>query len=307
MVRQDAQGDSWVQFGDGITGARVPSGVGNVTAVWRSGAGSFGPLKPKTDPSLGSRLEGLSGAKLPGLVTGGAPRESGDHAREVAPGRLQSLGRLVSIDDFASEALGIGGVVRARADWDLIGGVPGIVVTILMTAGREGEADDVRATLAKYNRCRGPHRVPILVRMAAFEYVFLDAMVALDPRRRPADALLAIKAALGTNGEEANGVDGTGGLFDLAGRTLGENEYASRIEGVIQDVDGVVWTQVTAFGSLGISSDPTTLALPAMPAAAYAQACGGARSPVPSVQPRRQRSERQRAQSDGGGQPAGSM
>jgi hypothetical protein len=267
VVRQDAAGDSWVQFGDGVTGSRLPSGVDNVSAVWRVGAGSFGPMKPDTDPSLGARLDALKGVKLPALVTGGAPAETGDHAQKAAPGRLQSLDRLVSIDDFAAEALGIGGVVRARADWELIGGVPGIVVTILMAAGRDGEADAVRTTLAHFNRCRGPHRVPLVVRQAEFEYVYVDATVSLDPRRKQDAVLLAIKQALGVNGEEADGVDGTGGLFDLAGRELGENEYVTRIEGIIQDVPGVVWTSVTAFGSLGLASDPTKLVLPPEPRA----------------------------------------
>lgn len=267
VVRQDATGDSWVQFGDGITGARLPSGVDNVTAVWRVGAGAWGPMKPATDPALGGRLDGLKGVKLPDIVTGGAPREDAAHAREAAPGKLQSLGRLVSIDDFASEALGIGGVVRARAGWELIGGVPGIVVTILMAAGREHEADAVRATLAKYNRCRGPQRAPIMVRQAQFEYVFVDATVALDARFKQDDVLVAIRRALGVNGEEANGVDGAGGLFDLAGRALGQSEYASRIEGIIQDVEGVVWTEVTALGSLGVASDPLSLPLPSEPRA----------------------------------------
>jgi hypothetical protein len=265
VVREDPNGDSWVQFGDGATGARLPSGVDNVTAVWRVGAGAFGPLPPDTEPSLASRLDGLKGVKLPGIVTGGSPREPGGHAREAAPGRLQSLDRLVSIDDFVSEALGIGGVVRARADWELIGGVPGIVVTILMAAGRDGEANAARATLAHFNRCRGPQRVPVIVRQARFEYVFLDASVALDPRRKQADVLRDIKRALGLAGEEKSGVDGAGGLFDLGGRQLGQPEYVSRIEGIIQDVDGVAWTQVTAFGSLGTGADPARLALPAAP------------------------------------------
>ena len=56
-----------------------------------------------------------------------------------------------------------------------------------------------------------------------------------------------------------------GGLFDLAGRRLGEDEYSSRVEGVIQDVPGVAWTKVTAFGSLGPADDPTKLVLPAEP------------------------------------------
>ena len=48
IVREDAEGTSWVQFGDGKTGARLPSGAGNVVARYRTGIGAFGPLEEGT-------------------------------------------------------------------------------------------------------------------------------------------------------------------------------------------------------------------------------------------------------------------
>ena len=39
IVRQNEDGESIVTFGDGETGARLPSGVKNVTASYRFGAG----------------------------------------------------------------------------------------------------------------------------------------------------------------------------------------------------------------------------------------------------------------------------
>jgi hypothetical protein len=59
IVREDAEGASWVQFGDGETGARLPSGLNNVTALFRRGNGAHGPLKPGAAPSPGQRLDGL--------------------------------------------------------------------------------------------------------------------------------------------------------------------------------------------------------------------------------------------------------
>ena len=56
-------------------------------------------------------------------------------------------------------------------------------------------------------------------------------------------------------------------------RSLGQEEYASRIEGAVQNVAGVSWVEVTAFGPLGAVEDPSTLALPANPTFAATVAC----------------------------------
>lgn len=66
----------------------------------------------------------------------------------------------------------------------------------------------------------------------------------------------AIKEALGITGEEGNGVDGSRGLFGLGQRRFGQNEYATKIAGTIQNVEGVVWVKVTALGSLGEADAP---------------------------------------------------
>jgi len=56
------------------------------------------------------------------------------------------------------------------------------------------------------------------------------------------------------------------GLFGLRARRLGEPEYASRIEGRLQNVSGVLWCKVTALGLFAsAATDPRTLTLPASP------------------------------------------
>jgi hypothetical protein len=107
IVREDAKGESWVQFGDGKTGARLPSGVKNVVAHYRSGQGAFGALKTDTKVQPKGKLDRLDKVRLPGVASGGAQPESGDKARQAAPGKIQSLDRLVSLGDFESETLAI--------------------------------------------------------------------------------------------------------------------------------------------------------------------------------------------------------
>ncbi|QBI01738.1 hypothetical protein [Pseudoduganella albidiflava] len=263
IVREDAEGRSFVQFGDGQAGARLPSGLGNVMARYRSGAGARGPLKPDTKPTTAERPPGFDKVTLAGIVSGGADAEDAGKAREAAPGKVQSLGRLVSIRDYETETLGVPGVVTAAAAWDLHVGVPALILRVLLEAGREGEFAAVRATLARAQRCRGPDRFPLVVQQALLRYVFVDVGYARDPSWRQEDVEAALRAALGLAGDPA--AERTG-LFGLRARRLGEREYASRIEGRLQNVPGVLWCRVTALGRFPPNATgPEALPLPPAP------------------------------------------
>ena len=96
-----------MQFGDGETGARLPTGIGNVVALFRSGSGARGPVKLGSSPTAPERPVGFDKVTLAGIVSGGADPEDLDKAREAAPGKVQSLGRIVSIRDHETETLAI--------------------------------------------------------------------------------------------------------------------------------------------------------------------------------------------------------
>jgi hypothetical protein len=266
IVREDANGESWVQFGDNKTGAKLPSGIGNVTAQYRTGTGAFGPLKPNTTVQAAGKLDHLDKVWLPDEATGGSQAESGENAREAAPGKIQSLGRLVSLKDFETETLAIAGVSKVSAAWQLVDHSPAVVLMVLMESGREQEIDEVQGVLNTYNRCRGPQRFPILVHPGKVRYLYVNLTVGLDPTFRQELVTHALKIALGLVGAEGDGIDGSKGLMGVRSRQFAQKEYATRIEGVAQTVEGVVWTQVTALGlALGTDPDPVKLALPPEP------------------------------------------
>jgi hypothetical protein len=263
IVREDAEGRSFVQFGDGETGARLPSGLKNVAAIYRTGVGAHGPIKPNATPSTSERPPGFDKVTLAGIVSGGADAEDGAKAREAAPGKVQSLGRLVSVRDYETETIGVPGVVTAAAAWDLHAGVPAVILRVLLEAGREAEFSDVRATLAHAQRCHGPDRFPLVVQQARLRYTFVDVSYAHDPTYRSDDVESGLRAALGLAGRPD---DERTGLFGLHARRLGDREYASRIEGRLQNVPGVVWCKVTALGRFAAAvTDPATQPLPASP------------------------------------------
>ena len=262
IVREDAEGASWVQFGDGKTGARLPTGVGNVVARYRSGQGAYGGLKPDTKVNAGGRLERLDKIQLPGVVSGGAEPESGDNAREAAPGKVQSLGRMVSLRDYETETLAIPGVWRATAAWDIVDNVPSVVITILMETGREAELDEVRQVLNHSNRCRGPDRHPIIVIEGALHAVWIDAEFAVEASFREDLVLPEVQAALGVSGMEGEGIDGSQGLLAPGLRRFGDKEYATRVEATIQNVEGVLWSRVKGFGPASADEGETPPAVP---------------------------------------------
>jgi hypothetical protein len=254
IVREDSNGDSWVQFGDGKTGKQLPSGLKNVIAKYRTGIGAYGPLKPDTKVQASGRLDKLDKIHLPGIVTGGAKPESGENAREAAPGKIQSLDRLVSLQDFESETLAIPGVSKALAAWELVDNLPNVVITVLMETGRDLEFSEVAKILSHYNRCRGSQRFPIDVRKGDRKYVYIAANVAFNPTFRQELVSKAIHSALGITGEKD-------GLFSLKNRRFGQKEYANRIAGTIQNVEGVLWVEVTGFISLGTADEPAKINL----------------------------------------------
>jgi hypothetical protein len=262
VVREDAEGRAFVQFGDGTTGARLPSGLNNVVAVYRTGTGAHGPARPGSAPAAGERPPGFDKVALAGIVAGGAASEDAARARVTAPGKVQSLGRLVSIRDYETETLAVPGVVAAGAAWDLHAGVPAVLLRVLLAAGREAEFGAVRAALAHAQRCRGPDRFALVVEHAFPRHAFVDVRYARDPARSRADVEAAMRAALGLAGVAADERDG---VFGLYARRLGEPEYASRIEGRLQNVDGVLWCEVSALGLCAPGADQADAPLPAAP------------------------------------------
>lgn len=264
IVREDANGESWVQFGDGKTGARLPSGVQNVAAKYRTGVGANGALKEDTKVQADDTLNRLNKIWLPDQASGGNQPETGNHAKEAAPSKIQSLGRLVSLKDFETETLAIAGVAKVAAAWKLIDNVPAVVLTVLTKTGQAKEIEQVRSTLNHYNRCRGSQRFPIIVQAGALQFVYLDITVGIDPTFREEQVKQAIANALGVL--EDDDLDKPKGLFGLHQRQFSQKEYTTRIEGIVQNVEGVVWANVTAFGLMNINpTDPLKLTFPAEP------------------------------------------
>jgi hypothetical protein len=268
IVREDSDGNSVVQFGDGKTGARLSTGRSNVEAAYRIGIGAHGTLKAGSKPQATGKLTGLDKVYLPVDVSTGADAESSDNARIAAPEKLQSLGRLVSIADYEAETRALPNVLKANAQWAAPEGTPLIALTVLTQSGSTVDLDQIRDALSGFNRCRGPARHAFTVINGRKQFVHVDVLVGYDPSRLVEDIEREIKLAIGVQGDEANGIDGKDGLFGLNRRDFHQSVHTSEIIAAIQNVRGVEWVHLRgaktfAFASL-LQPDPMLIPLPSL-------------------------------------------
>ncbi len=115
LTRQDDAGATTVVFGDGVHGARLPSGTDNVRAIYRKGIGKGGNVAAGQLSQLATRPLGIKDVVNPLPATGGADPESRDQVRRNAPLAVLALDRLVSTQDHADFARTFAGVGKASA------------------------------------------------------------------------------------------------------------------------------------------------------------------------------------------------
>jgi hypothetical protein len=260
ILREDDAGNTWVQFGDGVNGAVLPSGINNVTAQYRTGNAANGWRQSGAKPQAMARVPNLSQVRLYDEVTQGTADEDSSHVRQTAPSRVEELGRIVSLSDFEYEALALPGVEKARAVWDTQSNVPLLKLTVLLSDDTPAQLKSVQGAMSRANADRGTDRFPVLVVGAELEYVRLSLTIGLLTGYQSDPVITAVKAALGVVPSDGSPAP-MGGLFSLDRRSLGQEEYSSRIEGTVQNVEGVAWVEVTGLGGLGTAEEPWTLLL----------------------------------------------
>jgi predicted phage baseplate assembly protein len=244
VTRRSDEGKTTAQFGDGITGARLPSGTENVTATYRVGLGLGGLVKANQISLLLTRSLGLKEVINPLPATGAADAETRDEARENAPFTVLTLDRIVSLQDFEDFARAYPGIGKAQATWLWQGEHKLIHITI---AGGDGRSISTVSALYKNlilslesARDPGPR-----VRVASFTPLFFNLQAKLLvtrgylPEKVRAAALAAILSA-----------------FSFPRRAFGQAVTKGEVYSVIQGVEGVDAVDVD---KLYLSSKPATL------------------------------------------------
>ena len=133
------EGVTQIYFGNGVEGARLPSGNNNVIANYRKGLGLDGLVKAKQLNLLLTRPLGLKDVVNPEASSGADDAEVLEDARTNAPLGLLTLGRAVSLSDYEDFSRAFAGVSKARAVAISQHGVPSVYISI---AGPNGAVLD---------------------------------------------------------------------------------------------------------------------------------------------------------------------
>jgi hypothetical protein len=225
-VRERDDGTTIVQFGDGRTGASVPTGRGNVAATYRVGAGVVGRVRQRTLTTALDCPPGLKDVTNPLAARGGADPETIDGARENAPTTVRTFGRAVSLLDFADLARASGEVAKAQAIWVWDGLDRAIHLTVAGQRGGTFADEDLRRIGAALALARDAN---YRLRLANFVPlpVLLGGTVEVDRRHVRPDVLAAVR-------------DAVIAALDFDTVALGTPIHLSDLYRVIQDVPGVL-------------------------------------------------------------------
>lgn len=191
----DDEGRITVCFGDGRTGARLPSGVNNVTATYRVGTGLAGRLAADVLTMPMTRPLGLRSVTNP-LPTGlAADPEPPTEVRANTPRTALTLDRVVSLRDVEDFARAVPGIAKARATWLWDGRRRFVHLTVAGSGGQEldtGALRDLRdAVLAA-----GDARLPLEVQAATVVPVHVSLSVVVDPDRQVPVVLRAVAGSV---------------------------------------------------------------------------------------------------------------
>jgi hypothetical protein len=228
VTRLADDGKVTVQFGDGITGARLPSGSENIVATYRVGTGLAGMVKAGQLSLLMTRPQGVKGATNPLPATGAADPEGLDDARQNAPFTVRTLDRIVSLQDYEDFARAFAGIGKAQAGllWD--GETRLVHVTVAAAhGGAVAEDTPLYQNLRQAMGESGDPGQPFQVASYQSRAFSVEAGILVDPRYVTEHVFAAVLTVL----EQT---------FSFEERAFGQPVTQSEVLAVIQGVAGVV-------------------------------------------------------------------
>jgi predicted phage baseplate assembly protein len=255
-VRIDDDARATVVFGDGESGARLPTGLENAHATYRSGIGPDGSVDAGSLTLLQTRPYGIKSVTNPIRASGAAAPEAIEEARTNAPLTVLTLDRIVSVQDFEDFARAFAGIGKARAEilWD--GESRFVHITVAAADGTEvaPDSDLARNLVAAIDLARDD--VPDVV-VETFRPLTFDvaARVLVDDAYEFDAVVELVRAAV----EEA---------FSFDTRTFAQPVTRAELIATIQGVEGVVASTLGAFHYTG-TPEEVAERLDAEPAAAF--------------------------------------
>lgn len=231
-IEVDEEDRATVMFGDGVLGA-IPAPGSIIKASYRVGGGSQGNVTPNTIqtiidvPDL-ARL----GAQVtnPGPATGGAERESIEHAVSHAPQVFRSRKRAVTAQDYEALALdfkGVGKVLAEGTSWN--------VVTLFVAPAGGGHVSDVlKANLLAYFEDKRPISTIIEIEDVDYVPIYVTAQVGVKSYYNGDDVKEQVQQAVSK-------------LLAFENVDFQQTVYLSKFYEAIEAIDGVAFVNISEF------------------------------------------------------------
>ena len=244
VTRLSDDGKTTVIFGDGATGARLPTGQENIKAKYRKGIGLGGLTKKDQLTQLMTRPLGVKGVTNPIAPAGAADREKLEDARRNAPLTVLTLDRVVSLRDYEDFARSFSGIDKALATWTWFGEKRGVFVTVAGSKGAEvKEGGELFEHLLTAMRDAGDPLVPLQIKSFQPRLFRLAATLVVDPTFLSEKVIAAVEQELRD-------------AFSFDQRTFGQPVHLSEVIAVISRVDGVIAVEITQFFRTDQPVDP---------------------------------------------------
>jgi hypothetical protein len=232
IVELEDDGTTIITFGDGISGARLPTGSENVIATYRTGIGPDGEVDQDSLTLLISPPLGIRSATNPVAAGGAAAPEQLDEARGNAPRTVLTFDRVVSLQDYEDFARGFSGIGKARAVALFRREESRIHITVGAADG--SKLDPSSATLINLiGALAVAHDFTAMIDVQSYQaqYFNVQARLVIDPDYIAADVLSAADAALKA-------------AFSFDQRAFGQGVHASEIVFALQNVPGVIASEL---------------------------------------------------------------
>ncbi|MFJ5776183.1 baseplate J/gp47 family protein [Streptomyces sp. NPDC093094] len=237
-VVERPDGGSEVQFA-----GRLPSGTGNVAALYRTGGGSAGNVPGDRLNQIVTPVIGVASVTNPLAADGGSDAETLEEMRVGAPKAVRTLDRAVSLADFEAFAEAYRGVGRASAV-ELRAGLRRIVCLTVATTSFAPPATGSDLVTGLHAALVAAAPPGTHVRIAGFVDLPMTVTLALasDPGLPRQRVESAVRAALARD-------------FGKPVRPFGTAVHRSQIIATAQNVPGVTAVVLSGFSAPGVTPD----------------------------------------------------
>jgi hypothetical protein len=228
-----------VIFGNGVYGARLPTGIENVKARYRTGIGKSGNVQAKQISLLSTKPLGVKAVINPLRASGGANPESRDQVRRNVPIALLALDRLISVQDYEAFARSYAGIGKASAVSLSNGRTQLVNLTIvgLDNIPIDTTSDLYLNLLQSLQQFGDPHQ-PLRIDLAEVLFLVISVRVRVLPDYQFESVAQNIRTRL---------LDALS--FDR--RQLGQPAFQSEVLSAIQGTTGVDYVDLQVMGAPG--------------------------------------------------------